>query len=43
MHSLTWNGYQKLWNFIDQSTVHVTLHLKEKMMIVALHLNRLVD
>ena len=39
---LTWNGCQKLWDFIDQHTIHITTHRAEKVVIKALHFNRLI-
>ena len=43
MHSLTRNRCQKLGDFINQYTIHVTLHWAEKVMIKALYISCLVD
>ena len=43
MHGLIGNGCQKLGDVINQYTIHGTLHQAEQVMIVALHLNYLVD
>ena len=43
MHGLTGNECQKLWDYIDQSTIHAALHEAMKAIIKALHLNCLAD
>ena len=43
MHGLTGNGRQKLWDFINQHTIHSILHQAEKVVMNALYFICMVD